>query len=296
VADNTILEVRGVLGDSTTYLYQDCSLLIRKYFYFRNNARYRPSKKEKNGLKARRPYLEVSSQPYNYFDGAGLISRKEGGVWLVDGLDFFFRAPDGRDSYPGGGAIFDEGLTSDCVASYTDCTFFSDINRFGGGIFYLPFPLNAGGATFSDCKFFGFPALETANTAPIADILLEECSGIKNRDPGSYTIDRFRFIDCANEITARNHGNWRAIDCEVDPSKHIIENNCSIVLSNSVEFLGSTAEASGIIYLQNPTIDIDHRRITSSTGKVSGGNSTGASVAINSERICVDVFTRSRGA
>jgi hypothetical protein len=82
-----------------------------------------------------------------------------------------------------GGAIFDEGLSPDCLASYKGCTFTCDANQYSGGIYYLGFPIVAGGATFSDCRFLGFPSLETANTAPLVNILLELCAGIKNRDP-----------------------------------------------------------------------------------------------------------------
>jgi len=292
----TILEVRGATGDTTTWLYQDCDLICLHYFYLRNNARFRPETKNKAGLKVKRPSFVLSAQPYNYFDGAGIFSRTQGGVMLAENWDFMMRAPGGLDSYMDGGAIFDEGLSPDCLASYKGCTFTCDANQYSGGIYYLGFPIVAGGATFSDCRFLGFPSLETANTAPLLNILLELCAGIKNRDPGNYVIDRFRFIDCGTEITARNGGQWRAIDCLVTPTQHVIENDCSIVLSNSVEFLGSPAEANGIIYLQNPTTNVDRRRITSSSGKVSGGNSTGASVAVNSDRICVDVFSRSRGA
>lgn len=271
----------------TKFLYvSGLSLIITNRFVRASNSRVRFTDINAAGAFVGRALIILSNQPSSGAFGAsgGLFTASSGGNAYLEAtaFDLCYQKTGGN----AGAIVYGNDIGNASVGSYNGCTFEAarDVGNNDDQLFYP----DAG--TYTNCRFRGWNKIELTSSALNFGIDYGPGTAVKNFVATGY------FEQCIIDNLQEQVFPVYLTDCTTATIGH--GNNtpyAPIYLRNSLEALGGTNEANGLLVVRLSSNAQVYKRTFSSSGLISSGNIKGETdgVSSSSERLLITatIFT-----
>ena len=185
-----------------------------------------------------------------------------------------------------GAVVYGTDVSTQSTGDFSNCSFQSDSNGDNSNaIFYF------GTETYTNCSFLGWSACEISQPGTLFKNCQFTSVGIvKNSGSGNYYFENIT----AAVYQLRSGASAFFTDCTVGSLSLDSSSTATNLIDfrNSLQLLGSTNEANGLLVVRFPDNTQIYKRTFSAAGQISGGNSTGATIGVtsSSDRLLVSIF------
>lgn len=280
-------------ASGTKWLYCSGMTLHHSGIFLRNlNSRLKITNKNAAGAVVGRFTQVVYRNPTDYPDTAAIIRVSSGaGATTIqaDSWDLTWKSPTG--TFPTGSVVLGGGINSRQSGTISGCTFiFQNTSTNSWTDHGMTIDV---GTVYSNNFFKGLGYIELSNDCPV---FLNNTIEDINLFYGSELSASYLEGISSPDFTIYSDYPGYLQDCDITATRFqriFLGSNSAIVFRNSIEFLGTSSEGSGLFVVRLADNSQVYKRTCDSSGNISGGNEKGLTTSsTSSERLLIDVATK----